>query len=577
MLHKLALIFILCLFIAQGYALTDEQYGQRVKAHMVVGDNISACYEAYAGLQAYPQSKILWMTYLRALAKAGDEKTLMAHWRLLSEKFPEERTNRELLECLAWAVIEKGSVSSAPLIRVTAMLGAFFSQDAKGVSILLKGLRDEHIYLRAAVIKLASLLHDTAIQDVLLDLLRTEKVWSVRLEVIQAVGKLRMADARPDLMKIIAQENAHIEEKTAAIEALVILSDEAEREHVMSLAKSDRVGMRLLACEMIAHYMQKDDIDLLYPLLYDYHAAVRAKFFETLGRLRITRVGGNDVAELAAKSTGDPDPLVAITAAWVLTLNDPGRGQRAFATLLQHQTEAVRHLASSALGAVGKYGLPLTLQAFHQQTDPYIKMNLALGLIGQRLATQTACDCLFQGLNQQKERWAWQEEGGFRTLAPSKEKHDEAIPNYPEAVNQLTRLEVLQVLAVVHYPKAQQAIKNFLQESNWGITGLAAALLLTEGDEDAVELVKQLLQDPDQKIRVQAALILSLWGSGEDAVSLLQSSYGQADRELKGQILEGIGRVGAQSSLTFLADRLQEPFPTLRIVAAAALLECLYH
>jgi hypothetical protein len=29
--------------------------------------------------------------------------------------------------------------------------------------------------------------------------------------------------------------------------------------------------------------------------------------------------------------------------------------------------------------------------------------------------------------------------------------------------------------------------------------------------------------------------------------------------------------------LHFLAERLQEPYQTLRIMAAAALLECLYH
>jgi len=204
-------------------------------------------------------------------------------------------------------------------------------------------------------------------------------------------------------------------------------------------------------------------------------------------------------------------------------------------------------------------------------------MNLSLGLIGQRIYTDIACSILYDGLMQQKERWMWQSVGSFRVLAPSKVKHDDAIPNYPEAVNQMTRLEVLQVLALLHYPKAQQAIKNFLQERQWEISGLASALLLTEGDDDAVDLVKQLLNENDPKIRVQAALILALWGKEEEVVTLLQQAYLTADRELKGQILEGIGRVGSTSSLQFLAERLQEPYQTLRIIAAAALLECLYN
>ncbi len=442
---------------------------------------------------------------------------------------------------------------------------------------MLQGLRDEHALLRAAAIKLASMLFDSSLQEEILRLLRSEKVWNVRLGAINAAGKMRMRPARSDLMKIIGQDNIHIEEKTAAIQALVTLSDEVEKEHLAHLVQSDRVGMRLLACELVAHYEQVEDIDMLYPLLNDYHADVRAKVLEILGRLRVDTIAGQGVEALAAGRLTDPDPLVGVTAAWVLTLNDQKNGQAAFANLLRHPLPQVRHLAAAALAASGKYGLPLTAEAFKEQSDPYTKMNLALGLIGQRTDTKLACDCLFNGLAQQKERWAWKNEGNFRMLAPSKLKHDDAIPNYPEAVNQLTRLEVLEVLAVAHYPQAQQAIKKFLQESNWGITGLAAALLLTEGDEEAVDLVKGLLTDPDHKVKVQAALILALWGRGEDTVVLLQEAYSGADRELKGQILEGIGRVGSPSSLPFLAERLQEPFQSLRIIAAAALLECLYH
>jgi HEAT repeat protein len=171
----------------------------------------------------------------------------------------------------------------------------------------------------------------------------------------------------------------------------------------------------------------------------------------------------------------------------------------------------------------------------------------------------------------------WDEEGLFKVLAPSTVKHDEIIPNYPESVNQLARLEILNVLAVMKYPHAQSAIRTFLKEKAWGITGMASVVLLTEGDEAAIELVRELLNDPDQKIRVQAALVLSLWGEGEEAISILKEAYPTADRDMKERILESFGRIGAKSSLPFLTEKLQEPYQSLRIIAAAALLQCLYH
>lgn len=572
-----SLLFSTLFCIHPAEALSPEQIDKRVNAHLVIADYPSACQEAVLGIQQYPQSKTVWIACVRAYAKAGDEKAMMTTWRSFVEKFPEERENREVLECLAWAVIDKGAVSSSPAIRVTAMLGAFFSQDAKGVKILQQGLSDDNSFLRGAAVKLSSHLMDAVLQDELFRLLQTEKVWTVRLEVIRAIGALKVMGAKKELQKVIANDHCHIEEKAVAIEALVSLTEGVNQQQLSQLVASNRAGMRMLACELVTFFDQTQDVDQLFPLIYDPHPDVRAKVFQTIGRLRVTTIGGQSVVELAENAARDPDSTVGITATWVLTINNPTKGLPIFQKFLNHQVRETRYLAAAALAATGKYGLSLTRKAFSENSDLYVKMNLAIGLIGQRVDTSAACDSLFLGLSQQKEKWAWKEEDNFRVLAPSKVKHDDAIPNYPEAVNQLTRLEILQMLAMVQYPHAQKAVKNFLQESNWGISGLASALLLTEGDDEAVELVKTLLSDNDQKVKVQAALILALWSKGEDVVQLLQDSYPTADRELKGQILEGVGRVGTQHSLFFLAERLQEPYQTLRIISAAALLECLYH
>ncbi len=568
---------VLILSVGQVAAATEEQIDKRVHAHMVIGDYPSASSEAQKGLELFPSSKILRESYIRALAKAGDEKEMMVQWHLYIKDFPDECGNREILERLAWAVIDKGATSPSPLIRVIAMLGAFFSQDAKGVVILQSGLRDENSFLRSAAIKLSSNLHDISLQEELLRLMKSDPVWDVRLQAIKAVGHLQLVDAKNALEALIGQDNSHIEEKTAAIQALVLMADGISRERINELVQSNRVGLRLLACEFVIHFDQTQDIDLLFPLVQDYHAAVRAKVFQTLGCLGVKTIAGHSVVDVAGKGVTDPDPLVQVSAAWVLTLADPERGCSVFRSLLENKTVENRYLAAAALAGTGKYGLPLSKEIFAATTDSYIKMNLAMGLIGQRVSVAAACDCLFTGLSQEKKKWAWRNEGQFRILAPSKVKHDDAIPNYPEAVNQLTRLEILEILSILHYSHAQEAIRRFLKESNWGISGLASALLLTEGDESAIDLVKALLKENDQKVKIQAALILALWGKGEDVICVLQEAYPTADRDLKGQILEGIGRVGSQVSLSFLTERLQEPHQTLRIIAAAALLECLYH
>jgi HEAT repeat protein len=130
---------------------------------------------------------------------------------------------------------------------------------------------------------------------------------------------------------------------------------------------------------------------------------------------------------------------------------------------------------------------------------------------------------------------------------------------------------------VKEYPGALNAVLQYLRERSWGITGAAAALLLTEGDEESLAIVRTLLKDPVDKVQLQAALLLSLWGNDPEAIAVLQRLYPSVPRQKKEQILEALGKIGDSSSLPFLVERLEEPYQTLRMIAAVAILQTLYH
>ncbi|MCE5317085.1 MAG: HEAT repeat domain-containing protein [Parachlamydia sp.] len=556
---------------------SEEAIGQRIRAHLLVHDYDTASEEAREGVRQYTDSRILWEAWLQTLAKKGDGKEASQVWKSYSERFPDAFERREVLEYLAWGVIENGARSSSPQIRIMAMLGAFFSQDAKGVALLSEGLKDSNAQVRTIAVKLSGRLFDATLQDEIRRLFRSESNWQARLEVIRAAGSMRIVSLQPELVAIVGSTQSHAAEKAAAMTALVNLLDTVDRNEVEKLAKSDRAGLRQLACVVIRHLQLKRDADLLVQLVSDNRAEVRAAAWHTLGTLRLSQVEpAQSLSNLARKSLSDPDPSVAITAAWALTLIDPTTGQAALEPFLAHQEKEVRLLAAAALSATGQYGLPLAQAIFARTKEPSMRLNLALGLLGQRVQTKEACSAVAEVLLQQ-ERWMLDERGGFEMVLPSTLKHDEAIANYPEAVNQMVRLELLNVLAVMKYPETTALLKRYLKERNFEISGMAAVLLLKEGDEEAVDAVQGLLKDPDQKIRTQAALILSLWGRGDEALAQMQGAYPDADRQLKEKILEGLGRTGVHSTIPFLVSKLQEPYPSLRLIAAAALLETLYH
>ncbi len=550
---------------------TLEASAQKISSHLLVCDPLQACEAGKEALRSNPGRKELLEAYILALAKAGKETEMLKCWNEYITLFPDQKENRLVLENMAWGVIEKGVDSDAPMIRLYTMIGARFGEDARGVEIIYQGMKDDSAVIRGLAIRLASGMKDAKLKDEIQRLFKEEKYWKLRLEIILALGKMEIASSERDLISLVSNDQSSPEEKAAAIQSLVYLIEEPKKEEIIPFIHSDRAGLRLLACKVLAHAELIEGVDLILPLLLDHNPQVRAEALYTIGVLRAGK------QENIIPLLNDSNPQVAITAAWVMMLSDPSQGIKAFRPWLKNSKPEVRRFAAAALAASGKNGVPLVVEQFEATKDTYVKMNLALGLIGQRVKTEKASQTLYEGFITLREPWKWESMGPFRALAPSDIDHSDLIPNYPEAVNLQTRLDILNILAIMEHPNSIEAIRSFLKRKHLGIPLMASTLLLTEADESALELVENLLDDSDPKIRVQAALILSIWGGGERALATLQETYYTADRELKEMILEGLGNIGSNSTIPFLVERLGESYQSLRIIAASSLLKTLYH
>lgn len=564
--HSLRLFFTLFPLIAQADPV------QRIQAHQLIGDLPAARAEAEQALSLDSKNAALDEAYIATLAEMGDEKAMLRAWKIYAAKFPDKADNRVVIEDIAWGVLRKATCSSALPIRITGLLAAFFSQDAKGVTILQQAMRDPHSGIRGAAVELAGHYRDAKLKTEIVRLFRQERVWNVRRGVIKAAGSMHIPALRPELEALIASEHSSAEEKALATGALVNLLEDVAREDLVRLASSSRSGLRLVACQAIAHLNLDRDIDQLFILAKDSHADVRAAALQTLGLLRPVN---NDVEAVAESSLDDTHPQVALSACWLLTLYDSEKGQEAFKPYLAHGNSEIRRSAAAALAATGRYGVPLAIEYLKTSDDLYVRLNLALGLAGQRLAVEEIKVALYNAIVSENNKWVWEEQGLFRLLSPRKPKGDDKAQMTAEMENLSVRLEILNRLAILQAPQAQEAIKRFLGERLWGLSGMAAVLLLTEGDAAAIDAVESLLDDPNQKVRLQAAWILSLWGKGDRAIDVLQQGYAQANREMKERLLEGLGRIGSMRSVPFLIEVLNEPSQTLRTMAAAALIQCL--
>jgi len=558
----------------EGEAKSDRL--RRIYAYLLIGDSASAVQEAEAGLREKEENRDLQVAYSKALAAAGNEKKALEVFHKISQG-KEKQEERDLLEEISWGILHKSTTSSQHSIRIASLIGAYLTHDVRAVKIMQAMMRDSNVLLRSVAIKLSSSYLDGPLQDDIIRMISLEKMWQVRLELIQAIGKMRMKSQLPYLEGILASDKTTFEEKTLAIQALTDISDAISLEKIEKLSKSERAGLRRLAAEAVAHFGIKEARDFIFPLIYDPRPDVRIAALHAIARVFISTQDYEEIKSLLEHALKDIDPSVAITAAWAAMLLDSVFGQKHMEKWLFDETPENRRLAAAAVAKAGSLGASLALEGMRKSKDPYVRVNLALGLMGQRVEVKRCCNMIFEFLLNEKRQCMWDEERNplFRILSPSRASHNDAIPNFPEALDQMTRLELFSLLAIMGDGRSLIALKDFLQKKTWGITGFAAAMLLREGDEDALEVVRQLLKDPHPTIRMQAALVMAMYGKDESVVVILEEAYQTADHNQKLHILEALGHIGKAECAPFLTRALEEPFEILRIIAASSLIQCL--
>ncbi len=467
-------------------------------------------------------------------------------------------------------------------IRAIALLGAALTRDAKALPLILRELRGTNAHLRSLAVTLAATFGDLPLQEELARLLKEEKVWYVRLELLKAVGQLRMTVAKETLKNIVGHPHTLAEEKVAAIVALVNMYEAIDEREFKSLVKSNRAGLRELACEVVSHLELNEQMDDLLLLINDTHPAVRLAAINALTFLLPDELQGASILECTAlwRHLDDRAPEVAIATARLNLIYGGKEGEKRLETWALDGRPEWQRLSTAAIAASGHAGVTIGKKLLKKSKDPYMRVNLAMGLMGQREDVEAACTVIAETLKNDEEGLLMWDSGSnpvLRTLAPSQVRHIPQIPNYPIAVDQMVRLELLSILCQAKYPKAQEAVKSFLQSHTWGITGAAAGTLLSEGDEDSLDVVRTLLSDKDEKVRLQAALILTMLGSDPKAIHTLKEIYGGVDREMKIRIIEALARAHDPETIPFLVEILHEPFQMLRVVAASAIIQCLYH
>ncbi len=570
------ILFIITFFFLNVYADKGESI-RKIEAFLLIDDATSAIREGKRALKKYGDSSDIKKVYLKSLSRGKKESEAIRVYHELKEGDEEIKNSRDILEEIAWGVLAKGCDSGQYGIRLTALVGAYLTQDVRAVKILRAMMRDSSAIVRAASVQLASDYGDQPLIDDISKMIKREKNWTVKTMLIQAIGKMRMKEESDTLRDILKNDRSTLEEKSLAIEALLRIHEDIDENEMRSLSKSPFSGLRELACVAALYLDKKEAKEYILPLIMDSNPDVRVAALIALAHVFRHDMSKEDVKPYLAEGLIDSDPTVAILAAQVALLCDPEMAS-SLEEWIYHENPTYRRFAAAALAQSGPNGKELSFLLMKKSFDPYVRANLAIGLIGMRKEREECSNILYTFLKENGKKWMWipHKNTGVEVLGPSKVRYIDQVPNYPEAIDQMARLSLLSLLAVIDNERAKEGIYKFLQEKNWGITGLAAATLLQEGGEEALDIVRSLLDDPHPNVRLQAAFVLAFLGKDEKVTEFLEKSYENSDHQHKLHIIEAIGHIGKVESFPFLVRVLEEPFQNLRVAAASALVQCVH-
>ncbi len=548
---------------------TISLQADRIESLLAIGDGQQALIELAPLLAKDPDNTSLQRLEIRSFAKQTNIPALLKAYNRFCDLTPND-FDKDLLEDVAWAIINKASQSSSPIIRQEACIASFMTNDAKGMANCLKALNDRSEQMRLLATSLAARSRDEVLQQQTFTAIQNDSSPRVRLQSIAAVGAMRYDLAKDTLLAILEQRSATHEEKMAAITALTHITQEVDSNLIQTLTKSDRAPLRILACELVLNHFDKPAAEHLNTLMNDSVFDVRLAAIQCLATL-----GYKPPDDIINALTTHHDIKTKILAHWLSLVvgYKTDNAIQAFQNYLQLPDRELRLFAAGALSHAGP-SIKHFSSSFMQSNDPLVRLNLAIGCIWQREDIQRTCRQLLSALSE-PTRLSWQNIGIISFVGPSTASHAGGYARLPESQDLLLRLELYSMIASCDSCSIHEPLKALLKDKTWGISGQSACLMMQEGLIYFDEL-RSLLDDPCPEISLQAAFILAFYAQDDDALKVLTHSFNQASRQMKEYILYAVATIGTKSALPFLSQVLKEPFESLRVSAARGILICLY-
>jgi HEAT repeat protein len=506
-------------------------------------------------------------------ARKGDHIGLAQALERFQRLGPEQRLADHVLEEVAWASLQEGCRQGTLSQRVGALLGQMVTRDTRALPALHAALEDASPVMRAIAAQLVTLCWDAETSIRLEKRLQIEQQPDVRKALIRALGQCGTPFSLQTLLEAV--EKTDPQEQLAALESVSNHLGEVPVQIVETCLRHPRSGMRALGAHLALHLKKPVALNALINLMKDPQAAVRSAAWQSLASLNPGPMGWKKLIPFWEKIREERDPSIAAVAAGLALRHAP---EQATPYLLEAIFGDHRKRGLQALQGVlksGPAGLKILQDVAATHPDRLMRMNACVGCLAHRHQLSHHLAQLLEELQQLDERIMPLRSAGLATIGPSEIGHVPGVANLPEAMDLMARLRLSHLIRAVGGPLPTEQLARWLDETRWSLSAASAQMLLSEGDAQAAQMVKNILDHANPKVRLQAALVLAIVGKDEEALEHLVQAAQTGDMEIELQVMDAAGSLGSRVFLPFLSKKLADPSPQIRQVAASSLLQIL--
>ena len=220
----------------------------------------------------------------------------------------------------------------------------------QAIAILQKGLRYNNAYIRSHAVEAVAASNCREMMPEILIRLKDSST-AVRFAAASAIGDMRCFGYEKQVKVLLDDANENV--RIAAAYALAMLNQPAYHKHIRQATESSDQDVRANAVLLLGKLGNRNDLDLLYEVLYDSDSLdrVRLQTVESIARLGDERIYRSKLWALLISKYAD-DRVMGIRGMGAL---GTAEAKNAILTMLQDDILEVRLAAAEQLGQLGDH------------------------------------------------------------------------------------------------------------------------------------------------------------------------------------------------------------------------------